>query len=154
MSLFQRSSSTFRSSHVRHCPFHLSWKINRFLSSYRAIKERTIPLSQPIDGSHSFSPISAVTIPTGTTIFVGIAGANRLESVWGPDAKEWKPERWLRSDSKPSNGINTRLPGIYAGTWAAFPIFCFNHLTECHLGCLFWEAQGRVCEYIFFWLDW
>lgn len=30
---------------------------------------------------------ASVTVPAGTTLFVGIAGANRLESVWGVDAK-------------------------------------------------------------------
>ncbi|KAG6890526.1 hypothetical protein C0995_007728 [Termitomyces sp. Mi166 len=75
-----------------------------------AVKERTIPYSG-VDGD--LHP-STVTIPVGTTLFVGIAGSNRLESVWGPDAKEWKPERWL-SEAAPASNSRVRLPGIYSG---------------------------------------
>ncbi|RDB27404.1 hypothetical protein Hypma_004362 [Hypsizygus marmoreus] len=74
-----------------------------------AVKERTIPYSETNDDLN----MSSVTIPVGTTLFVGIAGSNRLESVWGPDAKEWKPERWL-ADGLPSTS-RPRLPGVYSG---------------------------------------
>ncbi|KAF9457370.1 cytochrome P450 [Collybia nuda] len=72
-----------------------------------ATKERTVPYSATGDGEN----MTTVTIPVGTTLFVGIAGSNRLESVWGPDAKEWKPQRWLGAETH--NGL--RLPGIYSG---------------------------------------
>ncbi|GLB36851.1 putative cytochrome P450 [Lyophyllum shimeji] len=77
-----------------------------------AVKERTIPYSE---GDDDINP-SSVTIPVGTTLFIGIAGSNRLESVWGPDAKEWKPQRWL-ADDKPGQPSNSRprLPGVYGG---------------------------------------
>ncbi|KAJ7669588.1 cytochrome P450 [Mycena rosella] len=74
----------------------------------RALAERTIPFTD-LSGS-----VSSVTIPRGTTLFLGIAGANRLPSVWGADATEWKPERW---QGHPQHKIESsvRLPGIYAG---------------------------------------
>ncbi|KAG6827437.1 hypothetical protein H0H92_011792 [Tricholoma furcatifolium] len=75
-----------------------------------AVKERIIPYSGPEGDLHP----STVTIPVGTTLFVSIAGSNRLESVWGPDAKEWKPERWLADVHSASNS-RARLPGIYSG---------------------------------------
>ncbi|KAF9445892.1 cytochrome P450 [Macrolepiota fuliginosa MF-IS2] len=56
---------------------------------------------------------SQVLIPSGTTLFVSIVGSNRLESVWGEDAKQWKPERWL-SNEGPERG-KERLPGVYSG---------------------------------------
>ncbi|KAJ4489794.1 cytochrome P450 [Lentinula lateritia] len=59
---------------------------------------------------------ASVIVPAGTTLFVGIAGANRLESVWGVDAKTWKPERWL-SDRNPAT---MHLPGIYSGMLSFF----------------------------------
>lgn len=58
--------------------------------------------------------LTHVSIPSGTILFVGIAGSNRSESVWGEDAKEWKPERWL-DDLKNECRTKERLPGIYSG---------------------------------------
>ncbi|KIK54867.1 hypothetical protein GYMLUDRAFT_48408 [Collybiopsis luxurians FD-317 M1] len=77
-----------------------------------ATKERTLMYSS----TNSDVADSSVTVPVGTTLFVGIAGANRLESVWGPDAKMWKPERWM-SDKSPAL---IRLPGIYYGMLSFF----------------------------------
>ncbi|KAJ6540824.1 cytochrome P450 [Mycena vulgaris] len=76
-----------------------------------ALAERTIPFT-PAPGDTR----SAVTIPRGTTLFLGIAGANRLPAVWGADAADWKPERWLsgNTDAHPKFE-RVRLPGIYAG---------------------------------------
>ncbi|KAJ7596328.1 cytochrome P450 [Mycena floridula] len=72
-----------------------------------AVKERTIP----------FGRAEILTIPAGTTLFVGIAGANRLEDIWGEDAASWKPERWLPKarESKDEAAATSRLPGIYEG---------------------------------------
>ncbi|PFH46929.1 hypothetical protein AMATHDRAFT_153366 [Amanita thiersii Skay4041] len=64
----------------------------------------------------SIHEVSYVTIPKGTTIFVSILGSNRLEKVWGPDAKSWKPQRWIQMDGESMRrDKDTRLPGIYAG---------------------------------------
>ncbi|TFK38830.1 cytochrome P450 [Crucibulum laeve] len=79
-----------------------------------AVKDRVLQYSKsPIDDSEEH--VSTITVPAGTTLFVSIAGANRLESIWGPDAKEWKPERWLSEKSARQGVTNTRLPGIYSG---------------------------------------
>ncbi|KAF8824708.1 hypothetical protein HHX47_DHR7000670 [Lentinula edodes] len=75
-----------------------------------ATKEKTLVYST----SNSDTADASVIVPAGTTLFVGIAGANRLESVWGVDAKTWKPERWL-SDRNP---VTMHLPGIYSGMFA------------------------------------
>ncbi|KAK1219541.1 hypothetical protein PQX77_017729 [Marasmius sp. AFHP31] len=82
-----------------------------------AVTERTLLYSsrKTAETLDSDDSVASVTVPAGTTLFVGIAGANRLESVWGPDAKEWKPERWLSNETTKTTD-STRLPGIYAGT--------------------------------------
>ncbi|KAJ3727199.1 cytochrome P450 [Lentinula guzmanii] len=77
-----------------------------------AKNERTLMYSTTNSGVADAS----VVVPAGTTLFVGIAGANRLESVWGPDAKVWKPERWLSGE----NPASIRLPGIYSGMLSFF----------------------------------
>ncbi|KAF7341554.1 hypothetical protein MSAN_02052100 [Mycena sanguinolenta] len=73
-----------------------------------ALEERSIPFSTPSGN------VSSVTIPRGTTLFLGIAGANRLQTVWGPDAAEWKPDRWFKGDHQVDSS-GRRLPGIYSG---------------------------------------
>ncbi|KAH9487411.1 Cytochrome P450 monooxygenase 91 [Psilocybe cubensis] len=73
-----------------------------------AVKETVLEYSHHED----HSKLSSVRVPAGTILFVSIAGSNRLESIWGPDAKKWRPERWLE-DSKDSTA--GRLPGIYSG---------------------------------------
>ncbi|KAA1478681.1 cytochrome P450 [Dentipellis sp. KUC8613] len=84
----------------------------------------TVPLLTPIRPTDAAqAPISSLTIPEGTTLFVGIAAANRSTHIWGSDAREWRPERWLKADLIP--GVQTaaegaRLPGIYAGMMTFF----------------------------------
>ncbi|TFY53271.1 hypothetical protein EVG20_g10195 [Dentipellis fragilis] len=84
----------------------------------------TVPLLTPIRPTDATqAPMNSLTIPEGTTLFVGIATANRSPHIWGPDAREWRPERWLKADAIP--GVQTavegaRLPGIYAGMMTFF----------------------------------
>ncbi|KAF7760629.1 hypothetical protein Agabi119p4_10038 [Agaricus bisporus var. burnettii] len=54
--------------------------------------------------------VAYTSIPSGTILFVGIAGSNRSQAVWGDDAQEWKPERWLGN-----KGPKEKVPGIYSG---------------------------------------
>ena len=70
----------------------------------------TLPLSDPLPNSD----ITALHIPKGTTITIGIGAANRDPLIWGADAHEWKPERWLgkRTDEVAFGG---KLPGVYSG---------------------------------------
>lgn len=56
--------------------------------------------------------LGEVTIPRGTVVVVAIRACNRNKSIWGEDALEWKPERWL--SSLPDAVVNSRVPGVYA----------------------------------------
>ncbi|EFI26780.1 hypothetical protein CC1G_15703 [Coprinopsis cinerea okayama7 len=58
-------------------------------------KPAVLPLSTPLtlrDGTTT----TTITIPAKTDILVGILACNRNPDLWGPDANEWKPERWLK----------------------------------------------------------
>lgn len=99
--------------------------------AHSATRTTTIPLSTPIKprspSGRTQEPLTTLTIPTGTTLFVGIAAANRANSVWGDDALTWRPERWLNNATSNGGGSDPsivttsgparreRLPGIYAG---------------------------------------
>ncbi|KAF6758999.1 cytochrome P450 [Ephemerocybe angulata] len=78
-------------------------------------KEASIPYTRTIpDNSNTpFTSLASVRIPKGTTLFLSIAGCNRIRSLWGDDAGEWKPERWLESTQPYSKDV--KIPGAHSG---------------------------------------
>ncbi|KAJ3548741.1 hypothetical protein NM688_g5258 [Phlebia brevispora] len=74
-------------------------------------KDAVMPLSEPIQGVDG-TMISEIVIPKKTMVIVGIRSCNRNRRIWGDDALEWKPERWL--DSLPSAVKEAKVPGVYA----------------------------------------
>ncbi|KAF4574287.1 hypothetical protein EYR40_005996 [Pleurotus pulmonarius] len=64
------------------------------MSDRIASTDAVIPVSQPIITSTG-EKITEVRVPKGTLVHVATASANRLAYVWGPDAHEFKPERWI-----------------------------------------------------------
>ncbi|KAF8501304.1 cytochrome P450 [Hysterangium stoloniferum] len=72
----------------------------------------TIPFSTPLrtkDGGL----VNEISVSKGQRIVIGLAAYNRLETVWGPDANEWKPERFLDGKSK----IEKTGLGVIANLW-------------------------------------
>ena len=59
-----------------------------------------------------------VVVPNGTTILISILNSNRDPAVWGPDACEWKPERWL--SPLPDTVIDAPTPGAYSNLWVFY----------------------------------
>jgi cytochrome P450 len=60
----------------------------------RAVKDDMLPLATPVtlpDGTRA----DRLPIAQGTYVAVPIATINRMVSLWGPDAHEFNPERWL-----------------------------------------------------------
>ncbi|KZT25478.1 cytochrome P450 [Neolentinus lepideus HHB14362 ss-1] len=87
-----------------------------------ATKTRRVPLWQPAHSHRALhAPMESVVIPEGTTLFLGLAAANRSEDIWGPDAKKWKPARWIGSHTASSTMKDApRLPGIYGNGMLTF----------------------------------
>ncbi|KAI0721447.1 cytochrome P450 [Fomitopsis betulina] len=78
----------------------------------RKVREDIVmPLSQPIRGLDG-TLISEIAVPEGTIILIGILASNRNPQVWGPDAEEWKPERWL--SPLPATVKEAHVPGVYS----------------------------------------
>ncbi|KAL0570237.1 hypothetical protein V5O48_011722 [Marasmius crinis-equi] len=74
-------------------------------------KDTLLPLSTPIrceDGSI----LSEIPLPANTSIYVSILNSNRNVDLWGPDALEWKPERWL--SPLPPAVAEAKIPGVYS----------------------------------------
>lgn len=53
-----------------------------------------------------------IHIRAGTMVVVGAAAVNRDPVIWGPDADQWIPERWLQP--LPETVFGAYLPGIYS----------------------------------------
>ncbi|KAJ3551150.1 hypothetical protein NM688_g4887 [Phlebia brevispora] len=76
-----------------------------------ARKTVVLPFSEPIQGTDG-TMVSEIVVPKGTLVVVGIRSCNRNKQIWGEDAYEWKPERWL--NSVPSAVKDAKVPGVYA----------------------------------------
>ncbi|KAI0058967.1 cytochrome P450 [Artomyces pyxidatus] len=74
--------------------------------------DTSVPVSRPIRTSSG--TLSSVFIPKGTTLLVNINAVNRDPSIWGADAVEWKPERWLAP--LPASVTDAHIPGVYSNT--------------------------------------
>ena len=59
--------------------------------------------------------VREVPVPEGTTIFLNVQACNTNKAIWGEDAGEWKPERWLRP--LPKAVEDAHIPGIYANLY-------------------------------------
>ncbi|KAH9024224.1 cytochrome P450 [Lactarius pseudohatsudake] len=72
-----------------------------------------LPLSSPIrdvDGRE----VHEIFVPKNTNVFVQLSNLNRDPSIWGADAAEWKPERWLAP--LPQSVADANIQGVYANT--------------------------------------
>ncbi|KAF9002952.1 cytochrome P450 [Cyathus striatus] len=73
--------------------------------------DTVLPLAFPITGRDG-KQIDELFIPKGTVATLSLVGVNKHTGVWGPDADEWKPERWLQG--LPSTIKSSKMPGIYS----------------------------------------
>ncbi|KAI0328038.1 cytochrome P450 [Cubamyces sp. BRFM 1775] len=79
---------------------------------FRETRQATVlPLSEPITGVDG-TQIGEIVVPKDTTLLVGILACNRNKAIWGEDAMEWKPERWL--SPLPDTVMEAKVPGIYS----------------------------------------
>ncbi|KZT66909.1 cytochrome P450 [Daedalea quercina L-15889] len=74
-------------------------------------KDTVMPLSSPIRGVDG-RLITEIPVPEGTVVHIGILASNRNPELWGPDAAEWKPERWL--GPLPEVVKEAHVPGDYS----------------------------------------
>jgi cytochrome P450 len=89
-------------------------------------------LSEPIQ-TKSGKMQDSVLIPKGTTVLIPIKYFNRCEAIWGPDAKQFVPERWLKEKTGDlNNSGSSRLYSFSDG-----PRMC--------LGKTFAMAEFKVC---------
>ena len=100
----------------------LSWR------HVRARQDAVLPLHRPILSRYG-EPLDKVAIPKGTTLIISILNANLDKKIWGEDAREWRPERWLaalsneddenRQGKAPETKTGMTYPGVYANMYVS-----------------------------------
>ncbi|KAJ7057816.1 cytochrome P450 [Mycena amicta] len=68
------------------------------------VKDSVLPLAEPIT-SASGKVITEIPIKKGQHLVLAISSYHRLTSVWGDDAAEFKPSRWL-GEQPPATGAS------------------------------------------------
>ncbi|KAF8587462.1 cytochrome P450 [Ramaria rubella] len=76
-----------------------------------ATNDLVLPLNAPLT-SLGGKLVDSIHVAKGTSVSVSIRLVNRSKAIWGEDAKEFKPSRWLYSES----GISDKAKEIHG--WA------------------------------------
>ncbi|KAJ7062770.1 cytochrome P450 [Mycena amicta] len=64
----------------------------------RAQVDDVIPLGEPITTKSGGVVVNQIVVPKDSVVTVSIRCMNRSTALWGPDAGEFNPERWLTLD--------------------------------------------------------
>ncbi|THH26895.1 hypothetical protein EUX98_g7288 [Antrodiella citrinella] len=81
------------------------------LMALPSTRETILPFFEPIRGKDGVL-MKEVTVPKHTQLFIAVRALNRSMAIWGEDAHEWKPERWL--SPLPKTVTQARIPGVYS----------------------------------------
>ena len=84
----------------------------RQFSLYRTKEDVVLPLLWPIKAADGKDEIKEIYLRKNTNVIISIIGINRDKRVWGDDAEEWKPERWLQP--LPDAVREAPIPGVYS----------------------------------------
>ncbi|KAJ7635198.1 cytochrome P450 [Roridomyces roridus] len=89
----------------------------------RMVGEDTVlPLMESITTSTG-ERLSEVPLQKGRIIYMGIASYQRLEAIWGADAGEFKPTRWIE-------GTGSRQGSAAIGPYANLLVVCFCYMLD------------------------
>lgn len=108
---------------------------------FRTRRETILPLSQPIRGVDG-TLLSDIVVPKDTSVQIGILACNTNKAIWGEDALDWKPERWLSPVSE--SVTSARIPGIYAHLYVlpSQSVWQIHMIFACRMTFL---GGGRAC---------
>ncbi|PIL33302.1 cytochrome P450 [Ganoderma sinense ZZ0214-1] len=73
--------------------------------------DTVLPLMEPVRGVDG-TLTSEIAVPKGSQVVANLRAVNTYKAIWGEDAHEWKPERWL--NPLPRSLEEARVPGIYS----------------------------------------
>jgi cytochrome P450 len=78
----------------------------------RAVEDNVMPLSSPVTGVDG-TIMDTINVPKGTLCYIAIGASNHDKQVWGEDALEFRPERWVNGKAE---SVTTKLCGVYGNT--------------------------------------
>ncbi|KAF8514432.1 cytochrome P450 [Hysterangium stoloniferum] len=82
-------------------------------------KDTTLPLQYPIR-TVTGKETTLLPLRANTNIIISIIASNHNKKVWGEDASEWRPERWVTSNQEfdvnnlSDSKDNVKYPGVYS----------------------------------------
>ncbi|PPQ73928.1 hypothetical protein CVT24_012770 [Panaeolus cyanescens] len=82
----------------------------------QTIKDTVVPLQYPITDTKTGREIHEILIHEGTPVYVGISALNRSTTLWGPDAAQFIPERWMGHQAYESTMGKIKTPGVFSNT--------------------------------------
>ncbi|KZT54811.1 cytochrome P450 [Calocera cornea HHB12733] len=93
---------------------------------FKAAADDLIPLSTPIQAGTG--KVDRIPVRCGQSIICSFDGFNKSEEVWGPDANQFLPDRWLRPEAKEVDP-SKHGGGIYANlaTFGGGPKACIGY---------------------------
>ncbi|KAH8807122.1 cytochrome P450 monooxygenase [Xylogone sp. PMI_703] len=99
----------------------------------------TVPLTSRVANRNT--TILGQHVLKGTTIFLAPWATNRSQDLWGPDAEEFMPERWINED--------TGTPNNTGGAKSNYSILTFLHGPRSCIGQGFAKAELRALIAVF-----
>ncbi|KZW01006.1 cytochrome P450 [Exidia glandulosa HHB12029] len=106
-----------------------------------ALTNDVLPLSTPIK-TNDGRTINSLTVGKGQHVLLNLIAFNRDPNIWGPDADEFNPARWLEESSMAVPYVKS--PGIYKGSMS------FGAGVRACLGFRFALLELQVMVYQFF----
>lgn len=77
-----------------------------------------MPLAFPVSSTRSRVQLDQLTVRKGETIYISIHGVNRDPAIWGADANEFNPGRWLDPVTGKSiireEALKAKVPGLHS----------------------------------------
>ncbi|RXW15841.1 hypothetical protein EST38_g10013 [Candolleomyces aberdarensis] len=88
-------------------------------------QDDVVPLSKPIHTSTG-ELVSELVVAKGQAVHIPIGFINNSEEIWGPDVKEFKPERWLDPDTTLTGDAKAIQGHHHIMTFSDGPRFCLG----------------------------
>lgn len=124
------------SQEIDHMPY-LNAVCNEVLRYYAPVPLtlRQAALDTTICGQH---------VPKGTRIMIFPWAINKSESLWGPDARKFNPERWMPSESNPQSASGGATSNYAFLTFLHGPRSCIGQgFAKSEFACLLAAWIGR-----------